>query len=57
MVFFPECFDFVGENKEQTVSLSEPLDGSSFILQRYSDLAKQYKVWISLGGFHEKSVS
>lgn len=51
MIFFPECFDFVGENKAQTLQLAEPLDG--FLITRYSELAKQFGIWISLGGFHE----
>jgi len=53
MVFLPEAFDYIAENKEETQKLSEPLDGP--LMKRFQSLAKQLGVWISLGGFHERS--
>lgn len=50
-VFLPECCDFVGEHREQTLELSEPLTGP--LMQHYQSLAKDNKIWLSLGGFHE----
>ena len=52
VVFLPECFDYVGENKEQTHNLAEPLNGPT--ISKLSKAAKDNKVWVSLGGFHEK---
>ena len=52
MVFLPECFDFVGGSKERSLALAETLDGD--IISRYKDIARKQKVWLSLGGFHEK---
>ena len=50
-VFLPECCDFVGEHREQTLELSEPLTGA--LMQHYQTLAKEHNVWLSLGGIHE----
>lgn len=50
-VFLPECCDFVGENRDQTLELSEPLIGKT--MEKYQALAKKYKMWLSLGGIHE----
>ncbi|XP_005187821.2 nitrilase and fragile histidine triad fusion protein NitFhit [Musca domestica] len=50
-VFLPECCDFVGENRNQTLELAEPLTGPT--LTKYQSLAKEYDVWLSLGGIHE----
>lgn len=50
-VFLPECCDFVGENRAETLELSEPLTGET--MQQYRTLAKKHKVWLSLGGIHE----
>ena len=52
MVFLPECADYIGENIEQSLSLAEPLNGD--LVHRYRELAKRLKVWLSIGGFHEK---
>ncbi|XP_023211076.1 nitrilase and fragile histidine triad fusion protein NitFhit-like [Centruroides sculpturatus] len=51
MVFLPECFDLVGESKDQSIKLSEPLNGP--IITKYKELAKNNSIWLSLGGFHE----
>lgn len=53
IVFFPECFDYVGENREQTISLAESLNGST--ISRLRQAARDKQIWLSLGGFHEKS--
>lgn len=50
-VFLPECCDFVGEHREQTLELSEPLTGP--LMQHYQMLAKEHNLWLSLGGIHE----
>ena len=52
VVFLPECFDYVGENHEQTLSLAAPLESTR--MQGLRDLAKELGVWLSLGGYHEK---
>ncbi|XP_033507810.1 deaminated glutathione amidase isoform X2 [Epinephelus lanceolatus] len=52
MVFLPENFDYIGSSREETLSLSESLTGDT--ISRYSQLARQLGVWLSLGGFHER---
>ncbi|XP_048041500.1 deaminated glutathione amidase isoform X3 [Megalobrama amblycephala] len=52
MVFLPEGFDYIGSNREETLALSETLDGD--IITRYTHLARKLDVWLSLGGFHER---
>ncbi|XP_066538177.1 deaminated glutathione amidase isoform X1 [Hoplias malabaricus] len=52
MVFLPEGFDYIGSNREETLQLSESLQGD--IISRYTQLAKRLNVWLSLGGFHER---
>ncbi|XP_052847350.1 nitrilase and fragile histidine triad fusion protein NitFhit [Drosophila gunungcola] len=51
MLFLPECCDFVGENRAQTLELSEKLDGE--LMKQYRDLARSNGIWLSLGGVHE----
>ena len=55
MVFFPECFSFIGARPGEAQKAAEPLSGP--IMQRYLALAKQHSVWLSLGGFQEASGS
>ncbi|XP_042909540.1 nitrilase and fragile histidine triad fusion protein NitFhit isoform X2 [Parasteatoda tepidariorum] len=55
MVFFPECFDHVGESRNQSIQLAEPLEGA--LISDYRQLATQNSIWLSLGGFHEKGSS
>lgn len=50
-VFLPECCDFVGRDRAETLSLSEPLTGATVAF--YKTLAKTHGVWLSVGGFHE----
>ena len=52
VVFLPERFDYVGENREQTLSMAAPLESTR--MQGLRDLAKELRVWLSLGGYHEK---
>ncbi|XP_017537957.1 deaminated glutathione amidase [Pygocentrus nattereri] len=52
MVFLPEGFDYIGSNREETLQLSESLQGD--LITRYTQLAKKLNVWLSLGGFHER---
>ncbi|XP_068142120.1 nitrilase and fragile histidine triad fusion protein NitFhit [Drosophila tropicalis] len=51
ILFLPECCDFVGENRGQTLDLSETLDGQ--LMNKYKQLAKDQGIWLSLGGIHE----
>ena len=55
MVFFPECFDYVGRNKEETISMAFPEKGP--YLGRFRQLAKENGLWLSLGGFHNKVIN
>lgn len=52
MIFFPECFDYIGRTKEETIALS--LDLNSEFVERFRNLAKKHEIWISLGGLHHK---
>ncbi|XP_037615547.1 deaminated glutathione amidase [Sebastes umbrosus] len=52
MVFLPEGFDYIGSSREETLSLSESLTGDT--ISQYTHLARKLKVWLSLGGFHER---
>lgn len=52
MVFLPEGFDYIGSSREETLQLSESLDGET--ISRYTHLARKLDVWLSLGGFHEQ---
>ncbi len=52
LVSLPENFAFLGENSEQSQKIAEPLHAAMF--QSYCQLAKEYRVWLSLGGFLEK---
>ncbi|XP_034136491.1 nitrilase and fragile histidine triad fusion protein NitFhit [Drosophila guanche] len=51
MIFLPECCDFVGETRAQTIDLAERLDGK--LVSEYKELAKCHQMWLSLGGIHE----
>lgn len=52
MVFLPEAFDYVANDKKESVELCESLDGGVMTAMR--DVARQCRVWLSLGGFHQK---
>ncbi|CAF1193798.1 unnamed protein product, partial [Rotaria sordida] len=51
--FFPEAFDYISESISETLEKAEPIDGP--IINGYRQLAKQHQLWISLGGFHQRS--
>uniref|UniRef100_A0A182JKL3 Nitrilase and fragile histidine triad fusion protein NitFhit n=1 Tax=Anopheles atroparvus TaxID=41427 RepID=A0A182JKL3_ANOAO len=50
-IFFPECCDYVGTHREETLRLSEPLTGPT--VEEYKKLARDNGVWMSFGGVHE----
>lgn len=52
MVFFPECFDYVGRSREENEELA--MDENSEYIGRYRNCAREYGLWLSLGGFHQK---
>lgn len=52
MIFFPECFDYIGRSKAETVEMA--MAETSPFIQSFRDLAKEHSVWLSLGGFHHK---
>ncbi|KAL7631924.1 UNVERIFIED_CONTAM: hypothetical protein RMT77_017755 [Armadillidium vulgare] len=52
MIFLPEACDYIGESREETISLAESLSGST--VTSYCDLAKDSNIWISVGGIHIK---
>ncbi|KAH9504368.1 Nitrilase and fragile histidine triad fusion protein NitFhit [Bulinus truncatus] len=52
MVFLPEACDFIAESKQQSVEFSEPLTGH--FIQQMKMAAVENKVWLSLGGYHQK---
>jgi len=52
MTFLPECADYVSESRDQAIALAEPLEGPT--VSRYRELAKSLKMWLSVGGYHEK---
>ncbi|XP_049298831.1 nitrilase and fragile histidine triad fusion protein NitFhit [Anopheles funestus] len=53
-IFFPECCDFVGTHREETLSLSEPLTGPT--VEQFRKLAREQNVWLSFGGVHESII-
>ncbi|XP_046406454.1 glutaryl-CoA dehydrogenase, mitochondrial isoform X2 [Ischnura elegans] len=53
VVFLPEACDYLGKNVKEILALAEPLDGPT--IRRYRKIAEEHKVWISLGGVHEKN--
>ncbi|KAG7465252.1 hypothetical protein MATL_G00174500 [Megalops atlanticus] len=52
MVFLPEGFDYIGSSRDETLQLSESREGHT--ISRFSQLARNVGVWLSLGGFHER---
>ncbi|XP_052860093.1 nitrilase and fragile histidine triad fusion protein NitFhit [Anopheles cruzii] len=53
-IFFPECCDYVGTHRAETLQLSEPLTGST--VQQYKQLAQENNIWLSFGGIHESII-
>uniref|UniRef100_A0A8C6WXB5 Nitrilase 1 n=1 Tax=Neogobius melanostomus TaxID=47308 RepID=A0A8C6WXB5_9GOBI len=52
MVFLPEGFDYIGSNREETLSLAESLEGET--ISSLAQIARKLEIWLSLGGFHEQ---
>lgn len=52
ILFLPEAFDYVGSSTKETLGLAETLYGET--VQSYASLAREYGIWLSLGGFHER---
>ncbi|KAK0398654.1 hypothetical protein QR680_002692 [Steinernema hermaphroditum] len=52
MVFFPECCDFIGRTREESINLAMHEDAS--FVQRLRADASEHGIWISVGSFHEK---
>ncbi|XP_061921515.1 deaminated glutathione amidase isoform X1 [Entelurus aequoreus] len=52
VAFLPEAFDYIGSSQEETLALSESLEGHT--MTRYSQMARKLNIWLSLGGFHER---
>uniref|UniRef100_A0A1I7XR52 bis(5'-adenosyl)-triphosphatase n=1 Tax=Heterorhabditis bacteriophora TaxID=37862 RepID=A0A1I7XR52_HETBA len=55
MVFFPECFDFIGRDKDEQITLA--MDENGDYIERYRALARQHGLWLSLGGMHHKDMT
>jgi predicted amidohydrolase/diadenosine tetraphosphate (Ap4A) HIT family hydrolase len=54
-LFLPEGIDFIGKSADETLALSEPLDGET--VQFYKHLCKSHKIAASFGGIHEKLIN
>ena len=50
MVFLPEAADFIGESREQTYQLAQPIGGST--VMAFREMARKHGLWLSLGGLH-----
>ncbi|XP_043268724.1 deaminated glutathione amidase isoform X1 [Venturia canescens] len=53
IAFFPEACDYLADNKKDIVAFAEPLNGPT--MELYKKLAADNKIWLSLGGLHEKA--
>uniref|UniRef100_A0AAF5D7B1 bis(5'-adenosyl)-triphosphatase n=1 Tax=Strongyloides stercoralis TaxID=6248 RepID=A0AAF5D7B1_STRER len=51
MVFLPECFDYVGRDREETINLAIDINGE--YIGRFRRIAQENDIWLSLGGFHQ----
>jgi deaminated glutathione amidase len=53
LLSLPECFAYMGRAQGDAArNAAEPLDGP--LLERYRAIAREYSIWLSLGGFHEQ---
>jgi len=50
VVFLPEACDYIGDDRNQSLSLAQPLEGET--VQQFQQLAVKQGVWLSLGGVH-----
>ena len=53
IVFLPECFSFIGARAGEAQRVAETLTGPT--MANYCSLARENDMWLSLGGFQEKS--
>ncbi|CBY21169.1 unnamed protein product [Oikopleura dioica] len=53
MVFLPEAYDYIGSSLSETFSQAECVEKGDLMLKMCS-IAAENKVWLSLGGAHEK---
>jgi len=53
MLFLPENFHFMGDSSKHSLSIAEPLTGPA--MASYAKLARDSGLWLSLGGFQERS--
>jgi len=51
LLCLPECFSFLGRSWRETVAVGQALEGS--VISEMRVLAKELKLWLSLGGFPE----
>lgn len=54
MVFLPEACDYIGDNKDQTLELAQPIDGDT--VAQFRKLALDNNIWLSLGGGPKKTL-
>ena len=52
MVFLPEACDHILTSPSENANHSEGLNGPT--MSAFKQLARDNKVWLSIGGFHEK---
>lgn len=55
MAFLPEACDYIATSKEESFTLSEELENGETI-EQFRQLAVETKMWLSLGGFHQRYV-
>lgn len=55
LLCLPECFDYMGRDKAESLSLAEPLTGP--IVSECREIARSNGLWLSLGGMHEATES
>nr|XP_054752197.1 deaminated glutathione amidase-like [Lytechinus pictus] len=53
MIFLPEACDNIQRSPADSVNYAEGMDGPT--MSAFKQLAKEHKVWLSIGGFHEKN--
>ena len=57
ILFLPECCCFLGETAEESVAAASSLDEEeeqNNVIDYYRSLAREFGLWLSLGGFQEK---
>lgn len=52
MLALPECFEWVGSSKAESLAFAKPLGHD--LVRQYQQLAAEHQIILSLGGFHEK---